>query len=77
MNMQNVIGAIAPGLEADIIGVDGNPLQDINAVRRVVFVMKGGQVVENLARGARSAGARTALPALIAPTALAARTGGQ
>jgi len=60
MNMQNVIGAIAPGLEADIIGVDGNPLQDINAVRRVVFVMKGGKVFENLARGTKAAGARTA-----------------
>jgi imidazolonepropionase-like amidohydrolase len=43
------IGAIAPGFEADIIATDGNPLQDITAVRRVVFVMKGGKVYKNLA----------------------------
>jgi imidazolonepropionase-like amidohydrolase len=43
------IGAIAPGLEADLIGVDGNPAEDITALRRVVFVMKGGRVVKNVA----------------------------
>jgi imidazolonepropionase-like amidohydrolase len=32
------------GMEADIIATDGNPLEDITAVRRVVFVMKGGKV---------------------------------
>jgi imidazolonepropionase-like amidohydrolase len=45
--MSNQIGAIAPGLQADIIALDGNPLKDINAVRRVVFVMKGGVVYKN------------------------------
>ena len=39
------IGAIAPGMEADIIAVDGDPLRDITALRRVSFVMKGGKVV--------------------------------
>jgi imidazolonepropionase-like amidohydrolase len=38
------IGSIAPGMQADIIALDGNPLNDITAVRRVVFVMKGGVV---------------------------------
>jgi imidazolonepropionase-like amidohydrolase len=46
------IGAIAPGLEADLIGVDGNPAEDITALRRVVFVMKGGRVVKNVASAA-------------------------
>ena len=45
--MQDRIGAIAPGMEADIIATDGNPLDDITAVRRVVFVMKGGKVYRN------------------------------
>ncbi|MBZ5509145.1 MAG: amidohydrolase family protein [Acidobacteriia bacterium] len=49
LNMQNQIGAIAPGMQADIIAVDGNPLKDITAVRRVAFVMKGGRVYKNQA----------------------------
>ncbi|HEX9255992.1 MAG TPA: amidohydrolase family protein [Candidatus Angelobacter sp.] len=47
LNMQNEIGAIEPGMQADIIALDGNPLADITAVRRVVFVMKGGKVYKN------------------------------
>ena len=47
MGMNNQIGSIAPGLEADIIALDGDPLKDITAVRRVVFVMKGGVVYKN------------------------------
>ena len=47
MGMSNQIGTIAPGLEADIIALDGDPLKDIAAVRRVVFVMKGGIVYKN------------------------------
>jgi imidazolonepropionase-like amidohydrolase len=52
LGMGNQIGSIVPGLEADIIALDGNPLTDIAAVRRVVFVMKGGVVYKNAARGA-------------------------
>jgi imidazolonepropionase-like amidohydrolase len=51
LGMADRIGSIAPGLEADIIAIDGDPLKDITAVRRVVFVMKGGQVYKNAARG--------------------------
>ncbi|HKP38329.1 MAG TPA: amidohydrolase family protein [Pyrinomonadaceae bacterium] len=47
------IGSIAPGLQADIIALDGDPLTDITAVRRVVFVMKGGVVYKNTPRGRR------------------------
>lgn len=47
LNMQNEIGTIAPGMQADMIALDGNPLTDITAVRRVVFVMKGGKVYKN------------------------------
>jgi imidazolonepropionase-like amidohydrolase len=51
LNMQNEIGTIAPGMQADIIAVDGDPLKDITAVRKVVFVMKGGKVYRNEAAG--------------------------
>jgi len=47
MGLGNQIGSIAPGMEADIIALDGDPLKDITAVRRVVFVMKGGVVYKN------------------------------
>jgi imidazolonepropionase-like amidohydrolase len=49
MGLANQIGSIAVGLEADIIALDGDPLKDITAVRRVVFVMKGGVVYKNAA----------------------------
>jgi imidazolonepropionase-like amidohydrolase len=52
LGMGDQIGSIAPGLQADIIALDGDPLKDITAVRRVVFVMKGGMVYKNVARGA-------------------------
>jgi imidazolonepropionase-like amidohydrolase len=47
MGMQNQIGAIRPGLAADLIAVDGNPLIDITALQRVRFVMKEGRVYKN------------------------------
>jgi imidazolonepropionase-like amidohydrolase len=46
LRLQDQIGTIAEGLEADIVAVAGDPLQDITAVRNVVFVMKGGRVVK-------------------------------
>ncbi len=49
MRLSDQIGSIAPGLQADIIALDGDPLKDISAVRRVIFVMKGGVVYKNTA----------------------------
>jgi imidazolonepropionase-like amidohydrolase len=48
MRLGDRIGSIAPNYEADIIALDGDPLKDITAVRRVVFVMKGGVVYREL-----------------------------
>lgn len=55
IGLQKVIGSIAPGMEADLIALEGNPTQDITALRRVAFVMKGGTVYKLLppAPGAR------------------------
>jgi imidazolonepropionase-like amidohydrolase len=47
LRLGGTIGAIAPGMEADIIATDGDPTADITAVRRVSFVMKGGKVYRN------------------------------
>jgi len=41
------IGTIAPGYDADVIAVDGDPTADITAVRRVSFVMIGGRIVRD------------------------------
>jgi imidazolonepropionase-like amidohydrolase len=40
------IGTIEPGRYADIVAVDGDPLKDIGAMGRVVFVMKGGSIAK-------------------------------
>jgi imidazolonepropionase-like amidohydrolase len=44
LGWQDRIGALKPGYWADIIAVPGNPLDDISALERVSFVMKGGVV---------------------------------
>ena len=54
LHMQDQIGSLAAGLQADIIALDGDPLTDITAVRRVVFVMKGGKVYRNDGQNAKA-----------------------
>ncbi len=39
------VGRIAPGSRADLIAVEGDPLQDVTRLEHVTFVMKGGAVV--------------------------------
>jgi imidazolonepropionase-like amidohydrolase len=47
LGMADQIGTIEPGKFADIVAVDGDPLQDIHVMEQVVFVMKGGAVIKN------------------------------
>jgi imidazolonepropionase-like amidohydrolase len=47
------IGRLAPGLLADVIAVDGDPLADPKALERVSFVMKGGKIHRGPAAAAR------------------------
>jgi aminopeptidase N len=44
MGLERLLGAIAPGLEADLVAVEGDPLSDPSALTRVRFVMKGGKI---------------------------------
>jgi imidazolonepropionase-like amidohydrolase len=44
LGMAAQIGSIGEGMQADLVAVQGNPLDDITAVRRVAFVMKAGKV---------------------------------
>ena len=53
LGLKGIVGSIAPGMEADLIAVDGDPIKDVTALRRVVFVMKGGKVYKNVAAGPR------------------------
>jgi imidazolonepropionase-like amidohydrolase len=40
-------GAIRAGLAADLIAVPDNPLENIQALKRVMFVMKNGRVIRS------------------------------
>lgn len=46
MRMQDSIGAIAPGLQADLVAVDGDPTKDITALRNVKLVTVGGRIID-------------------------------
>jgi imidazolonepropionase-like amidohydrolase len=45
LGLEASVGSLAPGYEADVVAVPGNPLDDIRTTERVLFVMKGGVVV--------------------------------
>ena len=43
---RNDVGTIEEGMQADLILIDGNPLEDISNIRKVALVIKGGQAFE-------------------------------
>ncbi len=45
LGMEGKLGVLAPGAFADVIAVDGDPLQDVTVLERVRFVMKDGKVL--------------------------------
>jgi imidazolonepropionase-like amidohydrolase len=47
LGLHDQIGAIAPGMQADLIAVEGDPTRDIIALQRVRFVMRAGRVYRN------------------------------
>jgi imidazolonepropionase-like amidohydrolase len=55
LGRQDSIGALAPGMDADLIAVSGDPLKDVTRLEQVEFVMHRGAVV-------RQGGERAAFP---------------
>jgi imidazolonepropionase-like amidohydrolase len=49
LRLDKTIGTLAPGFDADLVALDGDPIADITAVTRVAFVMKGGTVYKHVA----------------------------
>ncbi len=45
VGLEGQVGTLRPGAFADVIGVEGNPLDDLTALGRVKFVMKAGRIV--------------------------------
>jgi imidazolonepropionase-like amidohydrolase len=58
MALGQQLGALAPGLQADIVAVAGNPLQDIAVLRSVTFVMKSGVVYKGASPSTRPTSAQ-------------------
>lgn len=49
LKQQEVLGSVSEGKKADIVGVKGNPLDDISLLENVGLVVKDGQIVKPLA----------------------------
>jgi imidazolonepropionase-like amidohydrolase len=47
LHMDKQIGTLAPGFQADLIAVAGDPLKDVSLLRHVAFVMKGGKIFKS------------------------------
>jgi imidazolonepropionase-like amidohydrolase len=47
MRLGSEVGKLAAGMRADLVALEGNPLEDVGAFSRVRFVMKAGRVYRN------------------------------
>jgi imidazolonepropionase-like amidohydrolase len=56
LGLADKVGALKPGMLADVVGIPGNPLEDIKVTQQVIFVMKEGVVYRNDRGGAKVQG---------------------
>jgi imidazolonepropionase-like amidohydrolase len=47
LGLKDKVGALKPGMLADVVAVPGNPIENIKATQSVIFVMKDGQILRN------------------------------
>ena len=47
LGKENIIGKIAPGMQADMVATDTSPLKDISVLKDITFVMKLGHIYKN------------------------------
>jgi imidazolonepropionase-like amidohydrolase len=47
LGLQDKVGALKPGMLADVVAVPGNPIEDIKVTQSVIFVMKDGAILRN------------------------------
>ena len=47
LGLKDKLGVLEPGMAANVIAKDGDPLANITALEKVRFVMKGGKVIKN------------------------------
>jgi imidazolonepropionase-like amidohydrolase len=47
LGLQDKIGALKPGMLADVVAVPGNPVDNIKLTESVIFVMKDGVILRN------------------------------
>jgi imidazolonepropionase-like amidohydrolase len=51
LGLQDKVGALKPGMLADVVAVPGNPIENIKATQSVIFVMKDGAILTERPRG--------------------------
>jgi len=47
LGLQDKVGALKPGMLADVVAVPGNPMENIKLTQSVIFVMKDGSILRN------------------------------
>ncbi len=75
LGLASEIGSLEPGRQADLIGVEGNPLSEISALEKVRFVMKSGVIHRSPSSDGTGQRASPARPAIRTPDAPAPSPG--